>query len=119
MSSFQVECHPYLNQTKLIEFCKEKGIWITAYSPFAGPTSIAPLHKGESPEPLKDPKIKELAEKYRKTVAQVILRYLVSLRIFSGKETFKLEMCSAETFLNELKGFMNPFKNPKIFGTGG
>ncbi|XP_023716709.1 aldo-keto reductase family 1 member B1 isoform X2 [Cryptotermes secundus] len=77
----QVECHPYLNQTKLIEFCREKGIQITAYSPFAGPTSIAPLHKGESPEPLKDPKIKELADKYNKTVAQVILKYLVQLGV--------------------------------------
>jgi aldehyde reductase len=85
--SFQIECHPYLNQTKLIEFCKQRGIWITAYSPFAGPTSIAPFHKGEAPEPLKDPKIKELADKYGKTVAQVILRYLVSFRIISGKDT--------------------------------
>ncbi|KAJ4430905.1 hypothetical protein ANN_19497, partial [Periplaneta americana] len=73
----QVECHPYLNQTKLISFCKERGIVITGYSPFGGPMSIAPLHKGESPEPLKDPKIKELADKYNKSVAQIILRYLI------------------------------------------
>jgi aldehyde reductase len=76
----QVECHPYLNQSKLIEFCGKNGIWITAYSPFAGPTSIAPLHKGDTPEPLKDPKIQELSEKYGKTSAQIILRYLVSLK---------------------------------------
>ncbi|GFG35827.1 hypothetical protein Cfor_07247 [Coptotermes formosanus] len=73
----QVECHPYLNQNNLIEFCRNQGIWITAYSPFAGPTSIAPLHKGDTPEPLQDPKIKELADKYGKTPAQIILRYLV------------------------------------------
>jgi aldehyde reductase len=76
----QVECHPYLNQNNLIEFCRNQGIWITAYSPFAGPTSIAPLHKGDTPEPLQDPKIKELADKYGKTPAQIILRYLVSLK---------------------------------------
>ncbi|PSN30150.1 1,5-anhydro-D-fructose reductase [Blattella germanica] len=73
----QIECHPYLNQTKLIKFCKDNGIVCTGYSPFGGPTSIAPLHKGESPEPLKDPKIKELADKYGKSVAQIILRYLI------------------------------------------
>jgi alcohol dehydrogenase (NADP+) len=76
----QVECHPYLSQNNLIEFCRKQGIWITAYSPFAGTDSIATIHKVERPEPLKDPTIKELADKYGKTPAQIILRYLVSLK---------------------------------------
>ncbi|KAJ9598308.1 hypothetical protein L9F63_010986, partial [Diploptera punctata] len=73
----QIECHPYFTQTKLITFCKERGIVCTGYSPFGGPTSIAPLHKGEAPEPLKDSKIKEIGDKYGKSVAQIILRYLI------------------------------------------
>jgi diketogulonate reductase-like aldo/keto reductase len=64
----------------LIEFCRKNGIWITAYSPLGGSTDTSPLRKGNSPRPIMDPKIKELAGKYGKTSAQIILRYLVSLK---------------------------------------
>jgi aldehyde reductase len=73
----QVECHPYKNQTKLIDFCKRKDIVVTAYSPFGGPASIA-LAISDAPAPLEDAKIKELAQKRNKTPAQIIIRYLVS-----------------------------------------
>ncbi|XP_033609309.1 aldo-keto reductase family 1 member B1 isoform X2 [Cryptotermes secundus] len=72
----RVECHPYLNQTKLIDFCKKEGLVVTGYSPFGGPASIA-LTIPDAPAPLKDAKIKELAEKRGKTPAQIILRYLI------------------------------------------
>jgi len=50
---------------------------VTAYSPLGSPNSIA---KADTPAPLKDPKLQELAKKYKKSVAQIILRYLVSSR---------------------------------------
>ena len=60
----QVEFHPTLNQKELKAFCDERHILITAYSPLA---------RGED---LQLPVIKELAEKYQKTPAQIILNWV-------------------------------------------
>jgi len=64
----QVEAHPYLPETELFEFCKEKGIVFLAF---------APLGHGIRPGPLEDPVILAIAAKVGKTPAQVLLAWAV------------------------------------------
>ncbi|MGA7315522.1 MAG: aldo/keto reductase [Silvibacterium sp.] len=64
----QVESHPYLPETELLEFCKKKGIVLLAF---------APLGHGTRPGPLQDPVITAIAARVGKTPAQVLLAWAV------------------------------------------
>jgi aldehyde reductase len=64
----QVEAHPYLPETKLLEFCKEKDIVFLAF---------APLGHGIRPGPLEDPVVLAIAVRVGKTPAQVLLAWAV------------------------------------------
>ncbi|CAK9151440.1 unnamed protein product [Ilex paraguariensis] len=66
----QVECHPSWQQTKLLEFCKSKGVHLSAYSPLGSPGTT-----WLKSEVLKHPVLVLVAEKLGKTPAQVALRW--------------------------------------------
>jgi len=72
----QVECHPYLPQKELIEYGKQKGIVITAYSPLGTPDR--PWAEGSNePVLMKEPVLAEIAKKYNKSVPQVLIKFHV------------------------------------------
>lgn len=70
----QVECHPAFNQKKLIEFCRQRDIVVTAYCPLARPQP-----ENKWPPFIYDATAEALSKKYKKTPAQICLRYLIQI----------------------------------------
>jgi len=64
----QVEAHPYLPQTELLDFCRQNGVVLLAF---------APLGHGIRPGPLEDPIVLEVAARVGKTPAQILLAWAV------------------------------------------
>lgn len=65
LATLQGEYHPYLDQTKVLEYCRKHGMIFTAYCPLA---------RGRL---FNDPVLNAIAQARGKTVAQVVLRWLV------------------------------------------
>ncbi|KAK4237650.1 NADP-dependent oxidoreductase domain-containing protein [Achaetomium macrosporum] len=83
----QIEYHPYLqHEGGLVEFCRERGIAVAAYSPLTAVTKAAP-------GPV-DAVYERLAKKYGVTEAEVALRWcldqgIVTLTTSSNEERLK------------------------------
>src|SRR5262245_48467885 len=65
LAVLQAECHPYLDQRKVLAYCRKAGLVFMAYCPLA---------RGRL---FNDPVLADLAKKKGRTIAQVALRWLV------------------------------------------
>lgn len=81
----QVECNINVNQRRLIEFCAKRDITVTGFSPIGRPGNRLKVANN-----LDNPKISEIAEKYKKSPAQIACRYVVNrmLKIYSYSSIF-------------------------------
>lgn len=71
----QVELHPNLVQEELVQFCKKHDILMTAYSPLGSKDRASQMKKDDEPDLFELPIIKNLAAKYDKTPAQILIAY--------------------------------------------
>ena len=78
----QVEYHPYLDQTKVLQACARSGMAVVAYSPIA---------KGRIRS---DQVLARIGHAYGKTAAQVCLRWLVQQNVAAIPRTSKIERLS-------------------------
>src|SRR5580692_6719620 len=69
--TLQAECHPYLDQTKVIAACRARGLVLTAY---------CPLSRGRIKG---DAVLAEVGRRHGKTGAQVALRWLMQQEIIA------------------------------------
>ena len=70
--ALQVECHPYLDQSKVIAACRERGLVLTAYCPLA---------RGRLTD---DAVLSDIGRRFGKTPAQVALRWLMQQDIIAA-----------------------------------
>lgn len=84
ISNLQVELHIYLQQKKLVSFCKENNITMCAYAPLGSPGLAKGIQKitGTTEglldlSPLTEPVINEIANQHKKLPSQVLLRYIL------------------------------------------
>jgi len=78
----QIECHPFLDQSKVQAACRAHGMALVAYSPIA---------RGNAKN---DKLLARIGTAHKKTAAQVCLRYLVQQNIVVIPRTSKVERLS-------------------------
>ncbi|KKZ65924.1 NAD(P)H-dependent D-xylose reductase xyl1 [[Emmonsia] crescens] len=82
-ATLQIEHHPYLTQSLLVDFAQENGIIVTAYSSFANLSFVELDMQSANEAPLlfSNSTITSIAQKHGRTAAQVLLRWATQRNI--------------------------------------
>ncbi|XP_033751240.1 1,5-anhydro-D-fructose reductase-like isoform X1 [Pecten maximus] len=120
-SNNQIEIHLHLANSKLIQFCQENSISVTAYSPLGSPGNKAAYQSVPFSQSLQEAVVLDIAQKKGKTPAQVILRFLLQknvcvipksvtpARVIENFQIFDFELDS-----DEVKQLENLNKNHRL-----
>jgi diketogulonate reductase-like aldo/keto reductase len=90
-TSLQVECHPHLSQTKLIRFARESGIRVSAFSAMGGTSYISLGMATQTDLLFEHPLIVSISKNYKKTAAQVLLRWAIQRNTLPINKSSSLE----------------------------
>jgi D-xylose reductase len=71
----QVELHPLLTQEKLLRYCQQENIVVTAFSPLGAASYFQLGMAGEGESLLEQPIVRELTMRHRRSPAQIVLRW--------------------------------------------
>ncbi|MED6181396.1 NADP-dependent D-sorbitol-6-phosphate dehydrogenase [Stylosanthes scabra] len=85
----QIETHPYFQRDSLVKFCQKHGVCVTAHTPLGG--AAANTEWFGTVSCLDDQVLKGLAEKYKKTPAQIALRWGIQRNTVVIPKSSKLE----------------------------
>jgi alcohol dehydrogenase (NADP+) len=73
----QVELHPFLPQSDLLDGCRDLGVHLTAYSPLGSKDRSSAIKKDDEPLLLEHPAVKRVADKRDCTPGQVLISWAV------------------------------------------
>ncbi|MEE6477829.1 hypothetical protein FKM82_011646 [Ascaphus truei] len=119
----QVECHIYLNQGKLLAFCKSQDIVLVGFCVLGSSRGQKWVHQ-DNPVLLKNPVLNTIAIKHSRTPAQMAMRYLLQrgivvlvksvnpTRIKENFQTYILGRQQKSMDQGQIKGEGPPTPNP-------
>ena len=108
----QIERNPFNTQVELVSFCKEKGIYVQAYSPVGRMNN----------ELIGQTVFKKLTLKYKKTIPQIILRWQVQTGVIPVVRSIRrkriaenINIWDFELADEEIKEILDLNRNYKIY----